>query len=398
MHRRVFAFLALLALLPLVGAKSPREDRMRAIETRYYIIHTDLNDHQAREAVVRMTRMAEEYADRMRDFGRGGGGIRKRLPFYLYSDPEDYYATGAPRGSAGRFNGNALLAVAEDFGPKTWHIVQHEGFHQFAAAVIDANLPPWVNEGLAEYFGEALFTGDGYITGAIPQWRLERIRKRFKDNEFMPVRDLMHMPMGEWNTALSLANYDQAWSIVHFLAHGEDGRYQRAFGRFMGQLGRGQNWMKAWQNSFGDIRGFEDRWREYWTNLPDNPTADLYAQATVATLTSFVARAVSQQQTFENMDAFAAAARDGELKHHPDDWLPSRLIGAAIKSAENMTTLGLRFELMQPAGAKHQQVQCTLKDGKVLVGTFSVRSGRVASVSVGLARSSIAPSPAPIGR
>jgi hypothetical protein len=347
---------------------------MAKYETRYYLLHTDLETDKAREAAIRMTKMAEEYARRTSDFG---GTVRKKLPFYLFADPEDYYATGAPRESSGRFNGTTLLAVAEDFGPKTWHIVQHEGFHQFADAAINADLPVWVNEGLAEYFGEAVFTGDGYVTGAIPQWRLERIRKRFEKNEFKSIREMMSMPISAWNSELTLVNYDQAWAMVQFLAHGEDGRYQKAFATFLGMLGKGQSWQNAWQKTFGDTRGFEQKWRDWWTTLPDHPTRNVYAHATVAALTSYLARATSQGQTFKDFEAFAAAA---EVKHHPDDWLPQRLFKQAVESAKKMTLDGATFALAPASSGKLLHLRCTLSDGTRLTGRFTLRQGRVASI------------------
>jgi hypothetical protein len=274
------------------------------------------------------------------------------------------------------------MAVAEDFGPKTWHLVQHEGFHQFADAVINANLPPWVNEGLAEYFGEGVFTGDGYVTGAIPQWRLERIRKRLKSNEFKPLIDMMQLPVSDWNSELSLANYDQAWSMVQFLAHGDDGKYQRAFSSFLGQLGKGTSARKAWENTFGDTRGFEAAWRAYWTNLPDQPTADVYAQATVAALTSFVARAFSRQQTFADFDSFANAVRAGQIKYHPDDWLPQSLAIDALETANRLNLSGAKFSLQTTSAEKSPALRCILKDGTELVGRFTLKQGRVGEVTV----------------
>ena len=52
-----------------------------------------------------------------------------------------------------------MAFAGEHITAYTWHTVQHEGFHQFAHAVIGGDIPTWLNEGLAEYFGEALFTG-----------------------------------------------------------------------------------------------------------------------------------------------------------------------------------------------------------------------------------------------
>ena len=72
-------------------------------ETKYYIIHTDLDPDDAHEAAIRVTKMAEVYADRTRGFS---GVIRKKFPFILFKDVEDYHAAGGPEGSAGVFNGS----------------------------------------------------------------------------------------------------------------------------------------------------------------------------------------------------------------------------------------------------------------------------------------------------
>src|SRR5687767_4708156 len=60
-------------------------------EGRYYVIHTDLERDQAREAEIRMARMAEEYHARTRDFA---GNIREKFPFYLFKNEKDYIAAG----------------------------------------------------------------------------------------------------------------------------------------------------------------------------------------------------------------------------------------------------------------------------------------------------------------
>ena len=50
---------------------------------------------------------------------------------------EAYWNAGGPKGSAGIFSGGILMASAGDeVSAQTWSVVQHEGFHQFAKAVI----------------------------------------------------------------------------------------------------------------------------------------------------------------------------------------------------------------------------------------------------------------------
>ena len=45
----------------------------------------------------------------------------------------------------------------------------------------------WAEEGLAEYLGETLFTGDGFEVELIPQSRLGRLREMLKDGRAVPL-------------------------------------------------------------------------------------------------------------------------------------------------------------------------------------------------------------------
>jgi Protein of unknown function (DUF1570) len=267
---------------------------MPMYETKYYKVYSDVDALEAKEACIRITKMGEEYHDRTSDFA---GKITEKLPFYLFKNADEYYAAGGYPNSAGVFDGARLMAIGDmRAGRQVWHVMQHEGFHQFAHAVIGGSIPIWANEGLAEYFGEGIFTGDGYITGVIPPARLERVRKTMAlpviKGGYKSLRVMMRFTHAMWNQELSLKNYDQAWSMVQFLAHGDNGKYQQAFGRYMGMVGNRRDPQSAWSETFGnDTTAIEARWRAYWQSLPADPTSDLYAEATVATLTSFLARA-----------------------------------------------------------------------------------------------------------
>src|SRR5688500_14179087 len=237
-------------------------------EGKYYVIHTDLSRDEVREADLRMSKMAEEYHERTKDFA---GEIREKFPFYLFRNEADFIAAGGKPGSAGVFvwETRTLMAIAgEQLTAETWHTVQHEGFHQFAVSVIGGELPIWVHEGLADYFGEALFTGDGFVVGVIPEWRRERIVKTIRARKFLPIRQIMLLTHPEWNADLRLENYDQAWSMVHFLIHAEEGKYRNGFAKFIRAVGAEQPWEKAWLAHIGPADGFEQRWRDYWLKLP----------------------------------------------------------------------------------------------------------------------------------
>ena len=380
--KRFALMLSLFVACSLGAARPPQRDtsdaQMQVFQSKYYVIHTDLPIESVKEAVVRMNKMAEEYHARTRGFS---GDIREKMPFYLFRDRRAYYEAGGLPGSAGVFDGSKLMAIAgEQTTARTWHVVQHEGFHQFAHAVIRGELPTWLNEGIAEYFGESLFTGDAFVSGVIPPWRLKRLQDEIKTGQLKSLKQMMLTTHEEWNGALSIQNYDQAWSMVQFLAHGENGKYQEAFVSFMRLIGRGIPWQIAWKQTFGDAAGFELRWRDYWLKIPADPTHALYVQAVAETLNSYLARATIEKQRFENFDEFLAAAKASGVKT-PDtmeEWLPTSLEQEAAEAASD---LGANWSLS--SGADHTpQMSCDLPDGTRITGSYVIRGGHLVHAGI----------------
>lgn len=355
--------------------------KLRTYTTPYYLLQTDVDEDGAREAYIRMTKMFEEYQRRTRGFS---GEINGRFPFFLYTKADDYRAAGGPKESAGAFiiddRGARLMAIAgEHLNDRTWHIVQHEGFHQFAHTVIRGDLPPWVDEGLAEYFGEALFTGDSFVSGVLPPWRLARVQAALVAKKFKPLKEMMTLSAKDWIATMTAANYDQAWSMVHFLAHGEDGKYRDAFGSFIRQVGQGRGYYEAWVSVFGqDVQQFEKHWEVWWLAQTPDATLPLYEQALLLTLTSHLARAASQGQTFATFDTFLAAAEKGELKFNREDWLPPNLLQDVLKPTKAIGAL-----VLEP-GTKGQPTKLILTDraGKNLTALFKLNGNRVGPVWV----------------
>ena len=376
----------------LAAARPAAAGDLVRYDSKYYTLYTDVGDRGAKEAICRMTRMADEYRDRTRGFA---GQLRGKFPFYLYSEAADYHAAGGIDGSAGVFIGTGkggtagatgkLMAIAgHRLTADTWHTVQHEGFHQFAHAVIGGDFPTWLNEGLAEYFGEGVYTGDGFVVGVVPPWRLQRVQQAIRGGKVKGVVAMMNVSAGQWERELDIANYDQAWSMVHFLVHADNGRYAPALSQCIRELSAGHTPEVAWADAIGSTDGFDEKWKAYWLAQPKSPTAQLYGRATVATLTSFLARATAQKQAFADVDAFAAAARADQLKMSADDWLPRSLLTDALRRGQldgDDATAGPGWSLGVGAN-KQPTLSATAADGCRLTGSFVLVNGRVASVFV----------------
>ncbi len=389
------------------GQTRPSRPRLKAYPTRYYVLRSDLDANTVREAAARMTAMAEEYHRRTRGFA---GVIRKRLPFYLFSRRKDYYAAGGTPGSAGVYvSGRRVLMAVAPFGgdENLWHTVRHEGFHQFADLVIGGDLPIWVNEGLAEYFGEGVWTGDAILTGAIPPYRLKRLREHLRKGRILPFEEMLSLGREDWHDDLrdsyrasvrpptsgpageeppgrereptqARVNYDQVWSMVHFLVHAEDGRYRKGFSDMIRDISRGRKWRDSFRRRFGgDVGAFEQRYRDWWLARKPNATAELYVRAVVQTLTSFLARAVARGQTFRDAEDFLRSARHGELKCPKGQWLPPRLLNDALLHARNwrrgwsLDTSGRVPKLLLRWGSE-----------RTFTGTFTHARGRADHVKV----------------
>ena len=375
----VLGAFGVLAVASSPAAAQSRTPKLKTYETKYYILHTDLDTETVQEATLRITLMAEEYRARTKGLA---GTIKERLPFYLFKERSAYEAAGGEKGTDGMFTGDKLVALANPKHPDaTWRVVQHEGFHQFVLAAIGPKLPIWANEGLAEYFGLGRFTGDQFIVGLIPPARLARVKEGIAARRFKSLRAMLQMSQDEWNSNFKAENYDQAWSMVHFLAVAENGKYQRAFVDFLADVSHQLDWDQAWTKRFGkDVDAFQKRWAEYWTGLPDDPTADLYAQVIASTLTSFYARAFSQRQYFDKIEDFFAAAEHGRLKAHQQDWLPPSLLRDALEAAPHVGTWSLEHKPGQ------RLLLCRTNAGTLLEGSFKIENGRVQSVAVHVRR------------
>ncbi len=369
------------------GENAARRMPMRVIDTPYYSLHTDISDAEARETDLRMTRMFEEYQRRTAGFA---GQVKEKLPFFLFRNENDYIAAGGERGSAGVYmqgrDGKRLMAIAgEKTDADTWHVIQHEGFHQFVAASIPYPLPAWANEGLAEYFGEAVWTGDGFVNGLIPPDRLKDVQKEIRIGQFKPFKTLMGMSQKDWNDDLAVTNYDEAWSMIHFLAHADGGRYQAPFLQYMQQVSRGIEPQNAWSNIFGqDVNGFQAKYAASWMALKDNPTRDGYVKAAVLTETSFLARAQLMKQTFKDPETFFKEYHPPEYGVNRDLWLPPELFAEYGHVAPDLGQWSFT------AGPLPKLVLVT-DDGTTYTGSFTVSNGKVGKVEIAIVTPSTKP-------
>jgi hypothetical protein len=280
MQRTLLIAAALMLLLtpPAVA------DDFTTFRSRRYDVVTDLPVEKAKSIAMHMDKVFEEYVRRL---ARAGFRPRNtdRMNLYLFDDKRTYVSQLASKGvnatgSGGMFfvrGGESGLATFAGSRPASEMIatLQHEGFHQFAWMRIGSNLPTWANEGLAEYFGDALLVKGRFATGQVDGRRLGAIRKAIAEDNAFGFGELLNMSSKQWLANVNKGDkrshlmYDQSWSIVHFLVHGENERYQPAFMAYLREIHKGRTSAQAFEAAFGttDYEAFEQAWREYIEQL-----------------------------------------------------------------------------------------------------------------------------------
>lgn len=287
-HRTLRVMLGLLVLMALAGPTWSVEAQPRGLDTfesRYYSIHTNLNREEALEYGVHMDLIFKEYARR---FAVLRGDQRGKQDLYLLRTRGDYIEAMAKFGIRAEASGGMFFWGGSVSGLATWveglsrdqvfDTLQHEGFHQFAHSKLGDQLPLWVNEGLAEYFGAAIVVKGDVRLGIVDGDRVDRIIGAFKTNQAIDFEELLNLGSQQWQnnmltgSAKGHLQYDQSWATVHFLIHGDGGRYQNAFGEYLVLISRGRAHIQAFRQTFGDDnQQFANRWMKFLSEVEPDP-------------------------------------------------------------------------------------------------------------------------------
>lgn len=248
--------------------------------SRFYTIRSDLPPEETKRYADLLDAMHREYMRLMQGLRKRG---RPHLDVFMFATQPDYLDTLRTRfgangvGSGGTFfigpRGSGL-AYFTDRLPRSRieHVIRHEGFHQIAHIFFDGDLPPWANEGLAEYFGEAVVVDGTVIEGQVTARSLALVRELIARDRVVPFAELLSRDLRTWNAAVSVGGaerqYLQSASMIQFLLWGESGGLSGNFSAYLRNLNEGRDSLSAFRNAFGatDARAladFERRWRAF---------------------------------------------------------------------------------------------------------------------------------------
>ncbi|MFI4862368.1 MAG: DUF1570 domain-containing protein [Phycisphaerales bacterium JB063] len=301
LHRLTLPLIALLAvLLPAVqlsatpvvtqdGASEPSAFHLTSYRSHHYLIHTNLTREETVPFGRHMDAVFEQYQQRFSGF------IARELdpmPLYLLRTREDYIRFMAEHDIDATNSGGLFFVTHALQGLATWaesgsrqrafRVLQHEGFHQFAWNYIGPNLPVWLNEGLAQYFEDAVMVDGRMSAGLTHRGRIERVRSAIEGGHAMSLGALNAVSSRAWNLTLrqqpehATLLYAQSWSVVYYLIHGDDGAHQDRLIDYLKLLNQGNGADEAMLLAFGR-EGFvavQQGWRRFAREqVPDDLAA-----------------------------------------------------------------------------------------------------------------------------
>ena len=160
---------------------------------------------------------------------------------------------GRPANVAGYFQpGEDVNYISMSLDPRErdpYSIAFHEYVHLHLRDNIPG-VPLWLNEGLAEFYGSLQFSGGEALLGVPLPYYIRLLRSE----EMLPLTTLLGIDTRSQHyneQDKSGIFYGQSWALVHYLMLGGGPARQDQFKRFLQLVSRGDDPIKALENSYG---------------------------------------------------------------------------------------------------------------------------------------------------
>ncbi len=217
----------------------------------------------------------------------------------LFDTEEDFQYYGQAPGAAAywspaqeeicayRFTGKELkldsdekMTIAEGRNPEeeTFHVMYHEGYHQYMFFYMGRGrniyVPSWLNEGMGDYFFGGTWVKKGGKVSLELQanwWRLDTIHTAVKENKHVPLERIFRYTQQQYYSDAGLC-YAEGWAICYFFLTSEVAKkkgYDRILLKMLHELKTSGNWEKATDVSFRgvDFAAMESEWKEFVLSL-----------------------------------------------------------------------------------------------------------------------------------
>lgn len=264
--KRVTLSLALLLFLSaVIPAPVVAKDDWVSVRTRNFLLVGNTSEKQIRQVAMRLEQFRAAIA---RLFGKANLDSHAPTTVIIFKSHESYRPFKTKPNTAGFFQWNPHInyitlttEVRGDQNP--YNVVFHEYTHLLLNS-INANMPLWFDEGLAEYYSTLDITGDLQVVLGKP---IPTHVSRLRQNQLLPLKTLFQVdrqsPYYNESDNQSVF-YAQSWALMHYLIAGKDGQLKTQLGKFVDLMAANLPMELAFQQSFAmSFENMENELRVY---------------------------------------------------------------------------------------------------------------------------------------
>lgn len=141
----------------------------------------------------------------------------------------------------------------------------HSLYHEYTHSILHMNfrgMPLWLDEGLAEFYGNTKFYGKEAAIGLVERNQLAWLQRE----SLIPVGTLVSV---DYSSPLYNGRehngifYAESWALVHYFMFSEDVKKQDLLDKFLAALQATDDPVEAAQQSFGDLKKLADKLNSY---------------------------------------------------------------------------------------------------------------------------------------
>ena len=106
---------------------------------------------------------------------------------------------------------------------------------------------------MATYFGKSQIVHGNFNIGIIQPFQILRLRAILQGN-YTPYDELMLYTQKQFmQDGKTSMHYNQSWAMIHFLIHGQKGRYRPLINKYLKALKQGKSQQAAFDRTFANI-------------------------------------------------------------------------------------------------------------------------------------------------
>jgi tetratricopeptide (TPR) repeat protein len=253
------AGLILLALIsPSVcgGTLGKPKDAWIRVRTNNFLLVGDTSEKEIREVATRLEQFRDGFTRLLTGFRFSSSATTTVVVFKSNEsfDPYKPIYQGKRNNVAGYFQSgedtNYITLTTEQLSEDPYQTIFHEYVHLLLHNTV-RNVPPWFDEGLAEYYRtfDLSESGRKVLLGKIIPAHLRILH----NEQWLPLQTLVNVdrksPYYNERDKTGIF-YAQSWALVHYLILGGDRRRQQQIGAFLQLLRDGAKPDKAFQQAF----------------------------------------------------------------------------------------------------------------------------------------------------